>query len=224
MDREQWNARYADRELVWSAGPNQFVEALTAGLPLGRALDLAAGEGRNALWLAARGWQVTAVDFSDVALARAEGLARERLARPEALQLVAADLAHYEPPSAAFDLVLVVYLQVPAALRQPVLRRAGAAVAPGGRLVVVAHDPDNLERGFGGPSDPAVLYSAADVAADVAGLGLTVLRAEQVPREVPTDDGVRTAVDALFVALRGPAPDVNREFTEPSWQGHPPVS
>ncbi|MCU0266627.1 MAG: class I SAM-dependent methyltransferase [Actinomycetia bacterium] len=202
MDHHDWNARYASREMVWSVGPNQFVAQVVAPLPAGRALDLAAGEGRNALWLAERGWRVTAVDFSEVALGRAGGLAAERLDRPDALELVPADLAEYLPPAAAFDLVLVVYLQVPAELRRTVLRRAADAVAPGGRLVVVTHDPDNLTRGYGGPGDPDVLYSAADVAADVADCGLTVLRAEQVTRDVPTDAGSRTAVDALFVARR----------------------
>src|SRR5262249_51809762 len=68
MDAEAWNERYRARELVWSAGPNQFVEAELSELPTGRALDLACGEGRNAIWLAQRGWQVTAVDFAEAGL------------------------------------------------------------------------------------------------------------------------------------------------------------
>ncbi|MFL6133228.1 MAG: class I SAM-dependent methyltransferase, partial [Nocardioidaceae bacterium] len=64
MDARAWDERYAASELIWSATPNRFVEAELTSLPPGRAVDLAAGEGRNALWLADRGWHVTAVDFS----------------------------------------------------------------------------------------------------------------------------------------------------------------
>ena len=71
MDADAWDERYAASELVWSAAPNRFVEAECADLPPGRAVDLAAGEGRNAIWLAGRGWRVTAVDFSRVALEKA---------------------------------------------------------------------------------------------------------------------------------------------------------
>ena len=75
MDRDAWNDRYRTAELVWSVDANQFVVAETADLLPGRALDLAAGEGRNAIWLAERGWAAIAVDFSDVALDKATALA-----------------------------------------------------------------------------------------------------------------------------------------------------
>ncbi|MGN6330032.1 MAG: class I SAM-dependent methyltransferase [Motilibacteraceae bacterium] len=203
MDERGWDERYAASELVWSAGPNTFVEELTADLSPGRALDLAGGEGRNALWLIGRGWTAVVVDFSAVALERAERLADERLGeRAAALRTVHADLAAYEPEPRAYDLVLVVYLQVPAPLRSAVVRRAAEAVAPGGRLLVVGHDSDNLEHGVGGPQDPAVLYRAQDLVADVDGSGLAVVRAEQVRRAVETDAGERQALDALLVAVR----------------------
>src|SRR6476646_8725770 len=87
--REDWNARYAQKELVWSAEPNRLFAAEVGGLPPGRALDLACGEGRNAVWLAGRGWRVTGVDFSGVALAKARRLADRA---GVALDLVQADL------------------------------------------------------------------------------------------------------------------------------------
>ena len=71
MDAPEWDARYAATPMVWSAGPNALFAELAAGLPPGRALDVACGEGRTALWLAARGWQVRAVDFSPSASTRA---------------------------------------------------------------------------------------------------------------------------------------------------------
>src|SRR5665811_1004282 len=97
MDSTAWNQRYADSELVWSATPNIWVEQLTQDLPPGKALDIAAGEGRNALWLAARGWQVTAVDFSTVALQRARSLAEEQLGRDAIrLETLEADVETWE--------------------------------------------------------------------------------------------------------------------------------
>jgi len=199
MSSADWDRRYAGSELLWTAEPNRFLVAETAGLPPGRALDLACGEGRNAVWLAERGWQVTGVDFSAAGLAKAEELAR---ARGVDVELVRADLAGWEPERAAFDLVVVLYLQLPAAERRPVLRRAAAAVAPGGLLLVVAHDRSNLEHGWGGPQNPSVLYSPADVAADVEPEGLEIERAAVVERPVVTDDGERTALDLLVRARR----------------------
>lgn len=203
MDAEQWDRRYDQAELVWSATPNQWVEQVTTDLAPGRVLDLAAGEGRNALWLVSRGWRATAVDFSRVALDRARRQAAERLGQAaDRLETVVADLLDYRPEPAAYDLVLLVYLQVIAAERTPIVARAAGALAPGGRLLVVAHDTDNLAHGHGGPLDPAVLFSAADVSADLAGSGLSIERAEQVVRVVETVDGPRRALDALVLARR----------------------
>ncbi len=199
MSSADWDRRYAGSELLWTAQPNRFLVAETAELASGRALDLACGEGRNAVWLAERGWQVTGVDFSAAGLAKAEELAR---ARGVDVELVRADLAGWEPEGEAFDLVVVLYLQLPAAERRPILRKAAAAVAPGGLLLVVAHDSSNIEHGWGGPQDPSVLYSPTDVAADVESEGLEIERAEVVERPVETEDGERTALDLLVRARR----------------------
>jgi len=199
MDREDWNQRYAGTELLWTAQPNRFLVAETEGLPPGRAVDLACGEGRNAVWLAERGWRVTGADFSDVALEKARSLAA---ARAVEVEWVHADVTAWRPEPGAFDLAIVLYLQLPAGERRAALRAAAAALAPGGTLLVVAHDTANLEHGHGGPKDPAVLYTAADAAADVAGSGLEVERAEVVERPVETPEGERIALDALFRARR----------------------
>lgn len=206
MDGSRWDERYAAADLVWSAGPNRFVEEVAGPLTPGRALDVAAGEGRNGLWLAERGWQVTAVDFSAVGLQRARELARHRLGdAADRFVTVQADVTRWSPPAAAFDLVVVAYLQLPAEQRRVALRNAAAGTAPRGTLLVVAHDRDNLTAGAGGPQDPAVLYTADDVVADLAGSGLVIHRAEQVRRPVPAEDGPdRTALDCLVVAVRPP--------------------
>jgi len=168
------------------------------GLPIGRALDLGAGEGRNALWLASLGWRVTAVDFSSVGISRLRDMAAERNLVVEA---VVADLRRYEPPPGAFDLVILFYLQVPADLLEIVLARASRAVAPGGTLLLIGHDVENLERGHGGPPDPAVLQSPEQVTAVLAET-LHIEAAERVERHVDTPDGTRTAIDTLVRAAR----------------------
>jgi hypothetical protein len=115
---------------------------------------------------------------------------------------VHADLVEYAPSPRAYDLVVVLYLQLPEGERRPVLRAAGDAVAPGGTLLVVAHDGSNLEHGHGGPSDPRVLYTAEDVRDYLDGSGLEVERAEVVVRPVETPDGERAALDLLLLARR----------------------
>jgi 2-polyprenyl-3-methyl-5-hydroxy-6-metoxy-1,4-benzoquinol methylase len=159
VGREEWNRRYAATELLWTARPNRFLVAEAGDLRPCRALDLACGEGRNAVWLAEQSWRVTGVDFSDVALAKARNLAA---ARGVEVDWVQADLLAYRPGQRAYDLVLLFYLQLPAAQRREVVRAAAEAVAPGGTLLLVAHDSRNLEHGHGGPKEASVLYTAAD--------------------------------------------------------------
>ena len=152
MDSASWDRRYTGSELVWTAEPNRFLVAETETLAPGRAIDLACGEGRNAIWLAERGWRAVGADFSEVGLRKARELADSRGVNVE---WVAADLLDYRPGPQAFDLVLVFYLQLAAADRQRVLQAAVEAVAPGGTFLLVAHDSSNLQHGHGGPHDPA---------------------------------------------------------------------
>ncbi len=196
--REDWNERYAGKELLWSAEPNKLFAVEVAELEQGRALDLACGEGRNAVWLAEQGWLVTGVDFSEVALAKASELATRRGAE---VHWVQADVVGYEPEPGGFDLVAVLYLQLPHGELDIALRAAAAAVAPGGALVVLGHDSTNLTDGYGGPKDPAVLFTPEDVVASLE--GLVVERAEKVRRTVSLADGEAVAIDA-FVRARRP--------------------
>ncbi|HLG07755.1 MAG TPA: class I SAM-dependent methyltransferase [Gaiellaceae bacterium] len=195
MQREDWDRKYAEAELLWSATPNRFLVAEAIDLAPGGALDLACGEGRNALWLAGLGWRVTAVDFSEVAVAKA----RERAALAGLdVDFVCADLLEYEPERDAYDLVLVFYLQAPADELRLVLSRAAGALVPGGTFLLVGHDLTNMTEGVGGPSDPRVLYTPDDV---VAGLpGLEIEKAERVLRDVADAD--RPAIDVLVRARR----------------------
>jgi len=196
---QQWDERYSGDDLVWTSTPNQFLVAESVDLPAGRAVDLACGEGRNSIWLAEQGWSVTGVDFSPVGLAKAK-----RFADLWGVEVtwVESAIEAWDPPAEGFDLVIMLYLQLPQPARSAALVSAASAVAPGGTLLVVAHDADNLTRGYGGPPDPDVLYRVSDVTEAAVDAGLSVERAEQAIRVVDTDDGPRDAVDTLVRAMR----------------------
>lgn len=197
-DRQRrWDERYAASDRVWSAGPNAEVERIVGGWNPdrtgpggGRALDLGAGEGRHAVWLAARGWRVTAVDFSAVGLGKGEA---EASARGLRIDWAVADARSWQPADGVlFDLVLVAYLHLP----EDVLSRTTRWLAPGGAIVVVGHALRNLTDGVGGPSDPALLHTTEALREATA--ALTVERCEEVVR--PTDAG--DAIDVVLVARR----------------------
>jgi SAM-dependent methyltransferase len=197
VDRNDWNDRYRTAELVWSAEPNRFLVAEVADLSPGRALDLAAGEGRNAVWLAEQGWTATATDFSDVAMTKARTLANSRGVM---IETMVADATEALPGAPEFDLVVVAYLQLPEPDRTVALRHAARAVAPGGTLLVIAHDTSNLVGGYGGPQDPEVLTGPGAVASALDGFDIE--KAERVEREVATADGPRVAIDHVVRARR----------------------
>jgi SAM-dependent methyltransferase len=204
MDARSWDERYAATGLVWSGSANQFVASELAGLPPGRALDLAAGEGRNALWLAERGWQVTAVDFSQVGLDKGRALAEQHGLD---VDWVCADALTFDAGPDAFDLVVLAYLQLVADERRTAVRAAFGSLRTGGTFFLVAHDSTNLTEGTGGPSDPSVLFTAEQVLEDLDGDRFEVQRAERVHRVVQPDEAhrgepARTAYDALVRLVR----------------------
>ncbi len=193
MRPEDWDRRYAEKDLLWSVTPNRVLVAEATGLPPARALDLACGEGRNAIWLAELGWRVTAVDFSEVAIDKAR--TRAEHAGVE-VDFLCVDLREYEPEIEAYDLVVVLFLHLRADERRLVLSRAAAALAPGGTLLLVGHDSTNLADGVGGPSNPAVLYTPEDIVAELP--GLEIEKAERILRDIEGED--RLAIDALVRA------------------------
>ena len=197
MDASDWDARYAQSELVWGAPPNNVVVEQVALLPGGRALDLACGEGRNAIWLATRGWDVTAVDFSQVAIDKGRTIAtRSPRAVRDRITWATADIVTTEIEP-GYDLVLVVYLHLPAEQRRAVLDRATAALNPGGVLLVLGHDSTNIADGVGGPQDPSILFSPDDIVRELDDAVEIRLAGK---RDRYTEDG--TAIDALVVAVR----------------------
>ena len=204
MDAKDWDERYAAHDLVWSAEPNRFVAEIIGPLTPGHAVDLAAGEGRNAIWLVEQGWVVTASDYSPVAVERMRSLAADRLGEDVGrLTAVVADATLSTPGGpAAYDLALLCYLQLPAGQWRQALHSAVEAVRPGGLVVVVGHAGRNLAEGWGGPSDRAVLYDPEEVLDRAEGLPVAALRSGIRERPVATDEGERVALDTVVVLQR----------------------
>lgn len=215
MDAGAWDARYSGTDLVWSAGPNVWVRELCAPMTPGRALDVAAGEGRNALWLVEQGWTTVAADYSPVAVERMTQIADRRLGdRRSAFTAVVADATQPAPRPASdpvvgsateggssaaggYDLVLISYLHLPRTQWGEALAAAVNACAVGGAVLVIAHAVRNLTEGVGGPKDPTILLDPEDVIASGAELPVDVEIAQLRRREVEGAD--RPALDTVVL-------------------------
>lgn len=200
--RRKWDARYRSTSLTWSAEPNALFAEIVKGLTPGKALDVACGEGRHALWLAEQGWQVTALDFSSIGLAKAQQIAQKRGLD---VRWVEHDVTTPMDNLGVFDLVSVIFLHTDPRSRELWFAHVRRSVAPGGLLVYIGHDPDNIERGSGGPGRLEVLPYAAEVAGLLP--GFEILRAETVERPVTAEPGhdrnsQGTALDTVIVAQR----------------------
>jgi trans-aconitate methyltransferase len=195
MSNAFWDDRYstaaAAGDAVWSIEPNAWIEEVTGTLPPGNAIDLAAGEGRNALWLASRGWSVTAVDFSAAGLA----IGRKRAATAALdLDWVTADATSWVSPTPV-DLVVIAYLQLPAPDLTRAISNAILSLAAGGTLALIGHDSENLEHGVGGPKNATMLYDLETVRS--AAVGLDIAECRRYNRT--TADG-RIAIDTILLA------------------------
>jgi 2-polyprenyl-3-methyl-5-hydroxy-6-metoxy-1,4-benzoquinol methylase len=161
-----WDERYGSADRLWSGNPNQRLVEQAAVLAPGTALDVGCGEGADAIWLAARGWEVTGIDVSQVALNRAaEQAARagaEIAARTSWQQV---DLLSWEPASAQFDLVTAHFMHLPQAEREALHRRLASAVRPAGTLLIVGHHPSDLHTTVGRWNLPGFLFTPDEVAA-----------------------------------------------------------
>jgi SAM-dependent methyltransferase len=199
MDAADWDARYSGADLVWSAGPNVWVRELCGPMTPGLALDVAAGEGRNALWLVEQGWTVVAADFSAVGVERMTEIADRRLTqRRSAFSAVVADATQPAPGGpGAYDLVLISYLHLPRTNWGEALAAAVRATVVGGAVLVVAHAVRNLTAGVGGPKDPTILLDPEDVIASGAALPVDVELAQLRARDVEGAD--RPALDTVVL-------------------------
>ncbi len=191
--QSMWDDRYREQTAMWGSEPNRFLVEAVADLTPGTALDLGCGQGRNAIWLAGHGFTVTGFDLSPVAVEQATAAA---VAAGVDVEFAAVDLTTWDPDGREWDLVVLAYVHVPEVMRRAVHAAAARAVAPGGRIVVIAHHLDNLGRGTTGPSNPDWLFTEDQLARDFA--EFDIVRNEQVLR--PTEHG--DALDVVCVAVR----------------------
>ncbi len=204
VTREFWDARYGASEQVWSGNPNQRLVEQVADLTPGSALDVGCGEGADATWLAGRGWQVTGIDVSTVALERAArnaaSLGTDVAGRVTWEQ---ADMLVWDPAPRQFDLVTAHFIHLPAAQREALHRRLAAAVRPGGTLLIVGHHPSDLDTSAGRWNLPGFLYTADEVALvlDPADWRIDVADAQARPARDPDGNPI-TIHDAVLRATR----------------------
>ncbi len=195
MEKEEWDRRYKENDLVWGWTPNELLVQEVNDLKPGRSLDMACGEGRNAIWLASIGWKSTGIDFSSEGIKKGKQMAAELGVEVEWLE---ADLRKWEPPESAYDLIVSLYVHMMPDEIGRVHRNATTALAPGGTMIVIGHDLTNLTDGYGGPPFPDVLFTPERIAQDLD--QLVVEKAERAKRTIKTDDGEKTAIDTLVRA------------------------
>jgi SAM-dependent methyltransferase len=161
-----WDQRYGEKDALWSGHVNAALEEQVTGLTPGRALDVACGEGGDALWLAEHGWQVVAVDISTVALDRARAQAEAR-GLADRVDWQQRDVLVWRPEATTYDLVSVTFLHFPPVLRTSVYEGLAGAVRPGGSFLVVAHHPSDLETTVGRPPEPDLFFTSEELVADL---------------------------------------------------------
>jgi SAM-dependent methyltransferase len=203
-DQEFWDERYQSAPSLWSGKPNHHLVAEAADLTPGVALDAGAGEGADAIWLAARGWRVTAIDISGVALGRAAGhaaAAGDTVA--SAIEWLRADIQQWQPPERAYDLVTSQYMHMPGDSRRVVYGRLAAAVADKGTLLIVGHHPSDMRTTMPRPQQPELFFTGDDIAAELGSDGWEVITNTAAPRQATDPEGRQVTIhDTVFRARR----------------------
>lgn len=179
-----WDERYSEPGFAYGTAPNDFLVSVADRIPQGKILSLAEGEGRNAVYLASLGFQVTAVDGSAVGLRKAGELAR---ARGVAINIVHADLRELEIVPQVWDGILACFCHLPVTLRRPLHQAAVRGLKPGGIFILEAFSKEQLAYGTGGPQAPDLLMALDELKQELA--GLEFLRAVQIEREVREGQG-----------------------------------
>lgn len=194
-----WDNRYSEAGFAYGTAPNDFLVSVAGRIPPGRILSLAEGEGRNAVWLASRGFEVTGVDSSKVGLGKAMALAEER---GVAVTLLHADLARFEIKPHTWDGILACYCHLPPEIRAPLFQAAVEGLKSGGVFVLEAFSKGQLAYDSGGPKSLDMLMSLAELQAELA--GLEFIHAMEIEREVR--EGSRHTGLAAVVQILGVKP------------------
>jgi SAM-dependent methyltransferase len=201
VGQEFWDERYGGAQVLWSGRPNHFLVTEIGRATPGRALDVGCGEGADTIWLAERGWTVTGTDISTVALDRARRLTG-RLSSGIAMRItwLHADITQWDPPSQSFDLVSAQYFQGPPEMRDALWPKLIGAIAPGGTLLVVAHDPEDPHVREHHHSGPERFYKGTEIAERLAADGWVVSKNSSENRTREGDD--TEFLDVVFRATR----------------------
>jgi len=204
MDQAFWDERYGSSSGLWSGQPNSVLVAEATDLAPGTALDVGCGEGADAIWLARRGWLVTAIDISPIALERAAAHARETGDdQAQGISWLHVDLSGWIPPPSTYDLVSAQFLHAPTVRRQELHQRLAASVSAGGSLLLVGHHASDLQTTVPRPPVPELYFAADDVADSLDSPGWDVVVNEARARQTLDPDGRTTTIrDAVFMARR----------------------
>jgi ubiquinone/menaquinone biosynthesis C-methylase UbiE len=201
MDNSSWVKKYDTDAYVYTTDVNQFVVELCGNLTPGTAIDVAGGEGRNAVWLAEQGWTVEVIDFAPNALAKARKLAEERGVAQRVITTEASAL-DFASQLAPVDLAVVAYLHIYSHQFAQAMETTVTAVKPGGYVMGVWHALENLQHNSHGPQNPDSLPSVESLATLCRDLGLEVLTLENRDGKVRTDDGPKPSVTVVLLARK----------------------
>jgi thioredoxin reductase/SAM-dependent methyltransferase len=199
-----WEERYRAAPAIWSGRPNPQLVTEASDLKAGRALDIGSGEGADAVWLAERGWRVTAVDIATTALERGAAHAEAvSAAVAERITWVQADLREHSPDEGQYDLVTSQFMHLPGNERRQLFARLAAAVAPGGTLLIVGHHPSDLRTSAHRMHFPELMFTAESVAATLDAALWDVRDVASRPRSTVDPEGREVTIhDAVLVARR----------------------
>ena len=197
MSSHFWDERFRADEYAYGREPNAFLLEQAGRIAGGRVLCLAEGEGRNAVFLAGLGHDVTAVDFSGEGLRKTERLARERGVK---ITTVHADLAAYELELECFTGVVAIFAHLLPLIRQRLHAQVARALVPGGVFILEAYRPEQLAFDTGGPRDPSLLMTFDDLKRELFPLTIEIGReVERDIREGAYHSGLSATVQVLAV-------------------------
>ena len=204
FSQEAWDERYRSKDALWSRNPNPHLVAQAGELSPGHALDVGAGEGADAIWLASRGWHVIAVDLSPVALKRASAHADEAGEDIAGrIEWVHEDVTSWDPGPGRYDLVSAQYMHLPPPRRQAMLSHLTAAVAPGGSLLLVCHHPSDLQTTVPRPNIPELFFTGDDIVSELDPGQWAIITNAAPGRTVTDPDGNEVTVhDTVLRAIR----------------------
>ena len=174
-----WDSRYSNEQYIFGTEPNDFLASVISQIPMGRVLCLGDGEGRNGVFLAQHGYDVTSLDHSQVGLAKTQRLAAQR---GVSITTLYADLNDYVIEPEAWSAIVSIFLHLPQPLRTQVHHAAVAGLAHGGVLVLEAYTPKQIEYRTGGPPDVDVMMKLDDLRHEFAGLDFVI--AQETEREI----------------------------------------